>query len=105
MVMRVSNDFPLQRVVGALIFCLALSAGGLPDASYAGPPSCKDTFIRRVESPDGTLAVYLYHRDCTSATYTYAELRTRPTSTLPEGDEVCQLVTLRGRLKIEAVWK
>ena len=97
-------DYLLKTVVSGFILCLALSADS-PRKSDAARPDCRDTFIRRVESPDGTLAVYLYHRDCTSAIYTYAELRTQPTSTLPEGDEVCQLVTLRGRLKIEAVWK
>ena len=89
----------LKRVIAGFILGLAPIAGS-PGTTHAGPPDCSDTFIRRVESPDGTLAVFLYHRDCRSANYTYAEL-----NRLPEGVEVCQLVTLRGRVKIEAVWK
>ncbi|HYG80048.1 MAG TPA: WG repeat-containing protein, partial [Pyrinomonadaceae bacterium] len=89
----------MSNAARALI--LFLAAGFCASASA----QCRDTPIKRVPSPDGALAVELYHRECTSITYTAAEMRTPPTTLLPEGDEVCQLVTLRGRLKIEAVWK
>ena len=96
----------VRNAVGALILGLAASASGHSEPVGAGGLQCRDTFIRRVPSPDGKLAVYLYYRDCTSVSYTYAEMRTAPTATRPDGDEVCQLTTLRGRLKvIEAVWK
>ncbi|HEV2835804.1 MAG TPA: WG repeat-containing protein [Pyrinomonadaceae bacterium] len=99
-----NRDYSLTVVVGGVILCLILSALGSPGTSRA-EADCHDTFIKRVESPDGTVAVYLYHRDCTSANYTYAELRTRSELNLSDGAEVCQLVTLRGRVKMEAVWK
>jgi len=94
-----SEGVPMSNAARALI--LFLAAGFCASASA----QCRDTPIKRVPSPDGALAVELYHRECTSITYTAAEMRTPPTTLLPEGDEVCQLVTLRGRLKIEAVWK
>lgn len=102
--MRGKKSYLLKTVVSGFILCMALSADS-SRSSDAARQDCRNTLIRRVKSPDGTLVVYLYHRDCTSVVYTSAELRTQPTSTLPEGDEVCQLVTLRGRLQIEAVWK
>lgn len=95
----------MKTAAGVLILCLAFVAGNVPRTTYAVRPQCRDTFIKRVESPDGQLAVYLYHKECTSVTYTCASLRTRPTAALPDGDVACYLVSLRGRLKIEAVWK
>lgn len=99
-------NYHTRKAVGALILGLALAAGVLFTEASAAHPQCRDTFIKRVASPDGKLAVYLYYRDCTSANYTWAQVRTQPTATFADGDEVCHLVTLRGRLKtIEAVWK
>ncbi|HWT00167.1 MAG TPA: WG repeat-containing protein [Pyrinomonadaceae bacterium] len=86
----------------ARVLILCLAAAGFYGSASA---QCRNTPVKRVPSPDGSLAVELYHRECTSITYTAAMMRTPPTTLLPDGDEVCHLVTLRGRLKIEAAWK
>lgn len=103
---RMRSCHHIRTALAALILGLAASALCHSAHARASSLECRDTFIRRVPSPDGKLAVYLYYRDCIDVSYTTAHMHTAPTATRPDGDEVCYLVTLRGRLKtIEAVWK
>ena len=95
----------MDKALRTLALLLAITGAGVSVSAYQSHAGCRNTIIKRVASPDGSLVVHLYHRDCTSISYTAAMMRTRPTWLLSEGDEVCHLVTLRGRLKIEAVWQ
>jgi hypothetical protein len=95
----------MVKAIRMLALLLAVGGAGVSASARQSHAGCHDTIIKRVASPDGSLVVQLYYRDCTSVSYTVAMMRTRPSLLLPEGDEVCHLVTLRGRLKIEAVWR
>ena len=96
----------LRKVLGPLLLCLAPAVLGATAPARAAGLQCSDTFIKRVPSPGGRLAVYFYYRDCIDVSYTWAQLRTAPTHEQPDGEEVCPIATLRGRLKtIEALWK
>jgi hypothetical protein len=94
----------MGKAIIILALFLATVSAGASTSAYQSHAGCHNAAIKRVASPDGSLVVHLYYRDCTSISYTAAMMRTRPSLFLPDGDHVCYLVTLRGRLKIEAVW-
>ena len=85
----------MGKAIIILALLLAIGGAGVSVWAYQSHAGCRDTLIKRVASPDGSLVVHLYYRDCTSISYTAAMMRTRPTLFRPDGDHVCYLVTLR----------
>jgi hypothetical protein len=67
---------------------MAVGGAGVSVSTYQSHAGCHGTVIKRVPSPDGPPAVHRYFCGRTSVGYTAAVLRTRPTSLLPQGDEV-----------------
>ena len=62
--------------IAIIVFTLILAVMVVPSVVSNGRPECHDTPITRVPSPDGSLVVHLYHRNCTEVSYTAAMMRT-----------------------------
>lgn len=66
---------------------------------------CDDKLLKRVPSPDGSLILATYHRECRSKVYTMATLEKPAGFSRSRGEVVCHLMLWGDRHPVEAVWK
>lgn len=66
---------------------------------------CDNKTLKQTPSPDGSLVLSTYHRECRSAIYTFATVEKPAGAYSSRGEIVCYLVTWRDRHPIDAVWK
>lgn len=89
----------LRRSV--IIAALLLQTNG---CAHMSDP-CDDKLLKRVPSPDGSLILATYHRECPSKVYTVATLEKPATSLRSGGEVVCNLMSWGDRHPVEAVWE
>jgi hypothetical protein len=66
---------------------------------------CNDKLLNRTASPDGSLILVTYHRECRSAVYTVARVEKPAVGMRSTGEVVCYLMSWGDRHPIEATWK
>jgi hypothetical protein len=66
---------------------------------------CDDKPLARVPSPDGTLVLTTYHRECRSNFMTVAAVEKPAGQFVSSGDVVCHVMAWRDRHPIDAEWK
>lgn len=66
---------------------------------------CDDKLLNRVPSPDGSLILATYHRECPSKVYTVATLEKPAGFLRSRGEVVCYLMSWGDRHPVEAVWE
>jgi hypothetical protein len=93
----------MQLRTNSMIFILSLVVFGSSCAHMSDP--CENKPLQRFRSPDGTLTLATYHRECASKTYTSAAIEKNPGFLQTRGEVVCHVMSWGDRVSIEAEWK
>jgi hypothetical protein len=83
-----------------IVFLLFLSFG----CAHMSDP-CDDKLVTQVTSPDGNLIIAIYHRECPSKIYTYANVEKPAGFLRSRGERECRIMYWGGQHPVEAVWK
>ena len=90
----------LPLILAVLAAALMLSFG----CAHMSDP-CKNNLLKRLPSPDGTLVLSIYDRQCRSADITMASIEKPPGFLGSRGEVVCYVMSWGGKHPVEAEWK
>ena len=90
----------LQLRLSLIILSLLSTVG----CAHMSDP-CNNKPLNRFPSPDRTLFLATYHRECASKVYTMATLEKPKGILQSKGEVVCYLMNWGDRYTIEAAWK
>jgi hypothetical protein len=66
---------------------------------------CKNTLLERLPSPDGTLVLSTYHRECRTETLTTAHVEKPAQPPSGSGELVCSLISWGDKYPVKAAWQ
>lgn len=92
-----------MRQLANLILAVGLMLIASLGCAHIGDP-CDNKLVERIPSPDGSLVVSVYSRQCPSKLYTYVAVERPPKFMRSAGENYCHLVHWGGKHPVRAIW-